>query len=150
MCNIYTRHSDIKVGSRVPWDHFIKHKMFSRVYGKYRRARKYVGNRLRRGRSLIQTKSKARSSTRVYPYSKKRSSNMAFSQNMSEDDWKDLGQKPPQSGHSLQAPLSMVRFKDPASSVFDYHHITRRVQQSDMIISGATGAQAAFSLNSTL
>lgn len=127
--------------------------MFSRFIRPYRRFRKYARKRLgRRGISFVQTGSKARYGTRssvTWPFSKKRTSAQAFSQNLSEDDWKDLGMNPPQSNGAAIAPLSMVRFKNPASDCFDYHHFVRRSKQADFIITGATGAEVTGNINIT-
>jgi len=124
--------------------------MFRRTSKLYRRARRYGKKRL--GLSFVQKGSRARYGTKssvTWPFSKKRSSSAAFSQNLAEDDWKEMGMKAPQSGGQSIAPMSMVRFKNPASAVFDYHHMVRRYQATDLIVTGATGAEIFKSLDAT-
>lgn len=45
------------------------------------------------------------------------------------------------------APLSTVRFKDPGSNVFEYHHFVRRIQTNDFTITGATNSTTTYDLN---
>lgn len=53
----------------------------------------------------------------------------------------------PQSGGSSQTPLSMVRFKEPSSNVFEYHHFVRRVEMGAFTITGATAAEVVYDLD---
>lgn len=125
--------------------------MFRRPARLYRRARRYGKKRL--GLSFVQKGSKARYGTSLattWPFSKRSASSAGMSQNMSEDDWKELGRNAPQSGAGADAPLSKVRFLRPNASVFDYHHVTRRVQQSDFTISGASGTETQYAITGTL
>jgi len=124
--------------------------MFRRTPKLYKRFRRYGKKRL--GLSFVQKGSKARYGTKssvTWPFSKKRTSAAAFGQNLSSDDRKDMGMREQQSMSSSQAPLSMVRFKDPASNVFEYHHFVRRIDGGTLTIAGATGAETSFSMNST-
>jgi len=92
--------------------------MFRRPARLYRRARRYGKKRV--GLSFVQKGSKARYGTSLattWPFSKRSASSAGMSQNMSEDDWKELGRNAPQSGAGADAPLSKVRFLRPNASV---------------------------------
>lgn len=122
----------------------------SRYARPYRRFRRYGKKRL--GLSFVQKGSKVRYGTKpnlTYPFSKKRAASAAFGNNISQDEWKELGMQPQQSMTTSSAPLSMVRFKDPASNVFEYHHFVRRIDAGSFQLTGATNAEASFNLNST-
>jgi len=109
--------------------------MFRRAvrYAKpYRRStRRTAKSYLKTRRSFISLSARARSD----PLGKRRKYNAISSQN---DDDPAVSQNPAQSGLSAIAPLNMVRFKDPASDVFDYHHFVRRLNVG--FISTAVGA----------
>jgi len=98
----------------------------------YRRTTRRTAKRyLKTRRSFISLSARAR----MDPVGKRRKFNAISSQN---DDDPAVSENPAQSGLSAIAPLNMVRFKDPASDVFDYHHFVRRLNVG--FISTAAGA----------
>jgi len=114
---------------------------YARKRGPIRRiARRYIRSRLgkRYGSSFLSLSSRAR----VIPGEKRRKFDAISSQNDADPS---VAVAPEQSGHASIAPLSTVRFADPSSSVFDYHHFVRRLRLSDVDIpAGAAGAVNRF------
>lgn len=91
---------------------------------KFRRPRKYAKRYLgtRRGLSLLQIGSRIRTN----PPWKRRKFDAMSSQN---DEDPSVSLNRPQTGELAgTAPLSSVRFKDPSSTVFDYHHFCTRIR----------------------
>ena len=129
--------------------HFTK--MFSR-YGRYRKARTYTRKRIGRqaGVSFLSMRSKARKAMDP-PGSKRRKIAQFMSQNLSSSDEEKLGGAVNQGGPNAiaHAPASMVRFKDIGSTVFDYHHYTRRRYIGTWAIPGTGGASSFYSCNFT-
>lgn len=108
----------------------------------YRRTSRRTAKRYLKGRrSFLSIGSRAR----MDPLSKRRKFNAMSSQN---DDDPSVASNPQESGLSAVAPLSMVRFKDPGSSVFDYHHFVRRVKLAPVgVAAGALGTALYRSYN---
>lgn len=106
---------------------------------KFRRGRKYVKSYLgrRRGLSFLQIGSKLR----MDPPWKRRKYDALSSQN-DEDPTVSIN-RPQSSQLSTVAPLSSVRFKDPSSTVFDYHHYCTRIRLADL--NQAAGAASYLS-----
>lgn len=121
-----------------------------RVYGRKRGpirrlARRYIRSKFgkRFGSSFISLSSRAR----VVPGQNRRKYDAMSSQNDADPS---VAVNPVQSGSTAAiAPLSSVRFADPSSSIFDYHHFVRRIRCATVIMdAGAAGTvnhyQAAF------
>lgn len=88
-----------------------------------RYGRKYIRGAINRrgGLSLVQIASRMRAD----PPNKRRKYNLLSSQN---DDDPMVSVNKQQSSFGQRAPLSVVRFKDPSASVFDYHHYVKRIE----------------------
>lgn len=106
---------------------------------KFRRPRRYAKRYLgtRRGLSFLQIGSKLRTD----PPWKRRKYDAISAQN--DEDPSVSSNRSQSGGLSMVAPLSSVRFKDPSSSVFDYHHYCTRVRLGDLNI--PSGASAYLS-----
>lgn len=100
-------------------------------FQKFRRGRKYAKSYLghRRGLSLLQIGSRIRTD----PPWKRRKYDALSSQN--DEDPSVSVNRAQSGGLSVVAPLSSVRFKDPSSSVFDYHHFCTRIRLDDLNVS---------------
>ena len=124
--------------------------MFSR-YGKYRKARTYARKRIGRqaGVSFLSMRSKARKAMDP-PGSKRRKLSKFMSQNFTESEEKEAGNAP-QGGPNapVASALSMVRFKDIGSTVFDYHHFSRRKYVGTWGVPGTGGAVTLYNCNFT-
>lgn len=92
----------------------------------YRRSRKATRGYLGTRRSFLSIGSRLRAD----PPWKRRKYDALSSQN--DDDPSVLGDKAPQSGIGKNTPLSVLRFKSPGSSVFNYHHLVRKVRLGDL------------------
>ena len=125
--------------------------MFSR-YGRYRKARTYARKRIGRqaGVSFLSMRSKARKAMDP-PGSKRRKLSKFLSQNLSTQEEKDIDGVESQGGPNVisHAPSSMVRFKDIGSTVFDYHHFTRRKYVGTWAVAGTGGAASFYNCNFT-
>lgn len=126
--------------------------MFSRFARPYRRARKYAKKRLfgRKGLNFLSVRSKVRKT--MDPPSSKRRKFAEMSQDLlSQDEKKEMGLTTQAMGPQ-EAPLSMVRFKDISSNVFEYVHQVRRVQAATPIMTcgGADGSNGIYALKATL
>lgn len=123
-------------------------RFYGRKRGPFRRlARRYIRSRVgkRFGSSFISLGSRAR----VIPGQNRRKYDAISSQNDSDPA---VSANPVESGNGASiAPLGLVRFKDPSSTVFDYHHFVRRIRCGNIVMdSGVAGTavhyQAAFTL----
>lgn len=126
--------------------------MFGRFVRPYRRARRYVKNRVygRKGLNFLQVRSKIRKT--MDPPSSKRRKFQELSQNLfSQDEEKKMGIESQTMGPQI-APLSMVRFKDISSTVFEYVHQVRRVQAATPIMTcgGAAASSGMYTCTATM
>lgn len=124
--------------------------MFSRFVRPYRRLRRYAKKRLygRKGISFAQVKSKAFKS--MDPPSKRRKAQFISSENLWSSSEEKSGGQERQGLGPVESALSMVRFKEPSSTMFEYHHMVRRVQLANFQVYGVAGTKYTFSGQSIL
>jgi len=123
--------------------------MFSR-FGRYRKARTYSRKRIGRqaGVSFLSMRSKMRAA--MDPPSAKRKLSAFMATNMSQGDEEKMGIDVQGGPHAnTMSKLSMVRFKPINSTVFDYHHIARRVYMGNLNVVGTAGTQTKYDANFT-